>query len=145
MAYKIKINKNGKVNEYIRNEDPDLRDMTNALKVEQQQIRMYGRPEGPTNEDFDINEANLAAFAVRFWHNQFSAQEVIDGATAKLDTLTSINVAVGDALNDPDSTKPEDVRPKKSPSPTSTKASVPSTTITKRAYKRATRSKTSTK
>lgn len=94
MAFQITLLINDKEKTFIRNGDPNLRDITNGLKVEHQQITMHSKPTGPDNADFDANESNLADFAVSFWKNQFSKAEVIDGATLKLGSLDSINTAI---------------------------------------------------
>lgn len=129
MAYIIKLNINGKVNTYVRNGEPGLRDTTNALKVQAQQLRMLGRKDGATNEDYDDNEKNLAKFAVDFWKHQFTETDVIDGAVMSLKSLDSINDAIDDALGKDDSSN-QGVA-KKSRSRTSKKPSTPSMTSTK--------------
>lgn len=130
MSYQIKLMINGKEQLYVRNEEPGLSDITNAMKVQQQQLRMQAREDGPTNKDFDDNEDNLANFAVKFWNAQFNKKAVEDGATASLGSLDSINAAIEDALgNNEDS---EDAEPeKKSQTRTSNKRSTTSTTSTK--------------
>lgn len=130
MAYQIKLNVNGNVNTYVRNGEPGLRDTTNALKVQAQQLRMLGRKDGATNEDYDENEKNLAKFAVDFWKHQFTEADVIDGAVMSLRSLDSINDAIDDALGKDDSDKDQGSG-KKSRSRTSKKRSTPSTTSTK--------------
>lgn len=130
MAFEISLMIDGKENKYVRNGEPGLRDMTNAMKVQQQQLRMYAKEDGPTNADFDANEANLANFAVAFWQGQFTRDQVIDGSVASLKSLDSINQAIDSALSgDEDET---DEKPaKKSPTRTSKKPSTTSTTSTK--------------
>lgn len=130
MAYQIKLNINGSVNTYVRNGEPGLRDTTNALKVQAQQLRMLGRKDGATNEDYDENEKNLAKFAVDFWKHQFTEADVIDGAVMSLRSLDSINDAIDDALGKDDSDEGQGAG-KKSRSRTSKKHSIPSTTSTK--------------
>lgn len=94
MAFQIRLNINDKENLFVRNGDPNLRDMTNALKVQSQQVKMYSKTDGPDESDFDKNESNLANFAVGFWQNQFSKNDVIEGATYRLKTIESINDAI---------------------------------------------------
>lgn len=94
MAFQIKLLINDKEKTFIRNGEPTLRDITNGLKVEHQQVSMYSKSTGPDNADFDANESNLADFAVSFWKNQFTKDDVIDGATLKLGSLDSINNAI---------------------------------------------------
>ena len=127
--YEISLNINGQVNKFVRNGEPGLGDTTAALKVQQQQLRMYAREDGPTNADFDANEANLANFAVNFWNGQFNRADVIAGATKSLKSLDSINKAIADAL-DFDGEEPEEPA-KKSQTRTSKKRSTTSTTSTK--------------
>lgn len=129
MAFQIKLNINDHEKVFVRNGEPNLRDVTNALKVQQQQIRMFARKDGPTNDDHDENENNLANFAVDFWKNQFSKEEVIDGATRSLKSLQSINVAIQETLKDDDSEENGD--PKKSPKKISKKPSKTSASSTK--------------
>lgn len=100
MAFEISLMIEGKPNKFVRNGEPGLRDTTNALKVQQQQLRMYGKDSGPTNADFDANEANLANFAVEFWQGQFNRKQVTDGAVRSLKSLDSINEAVEASLDD---------------------------------------------
>ncbi|AGZ17348.1 tail assembly chaperone [Lactobacillus phage PL-1] len=100
MAYQIKLNIKGETCVFTRNGEPTLRDTTNALKVQQQQLRMLNRKDGPSNDDYDENEKNLAKFAVDFWKNQFTADDVIDGSSISLKSLDSINDAIGDSLSD---------------------------------------------
>lgn len=94
MSFQIRLNINDKENLFVRNGDPNLRDMTNALKVQSQQVKMYSKTDGPDESDFDKNESNLANFAVGFWQNQFSKNDVIEGATYRLKTIESINDAI---------------------------------------------------
>ena len=70
MAYQIKLNIKGETCVFTRNGEPTLRDTTNALKVQQQQLRMLNRKDSPSNDDYDENEKNLAKFAVDFWKKQ---------------------------------------------------------------------------
>lgn len=136
MAFEISLMIDGKANKYVRNGEPGLRDVTNALKVQQQQLRMYAKDTGPTNADFDANESNLANFAVTFWQGQFTKDQAIDGSVASLKSLDSINKAIGAAL---DSGEDSDDKPaKKSPTRTSKKPSTTSTTSTKPASAKAT-------
>lgn len=129
MAFEINLMINGQANKYVRNGEPGLRDTTNALKVQQQQLRMYSKDSGPTNADFDANEANLANFAIEFWKGQFTKQEVIDGTVKSLKSLDSINAAIEASLDDGEEA---DEKPaKKSPTRTSKKRSTTSTTSTK--------------
>ncbi len=46
MAYQIKLNIKGETCVFTRNGEPTLRDTTNALKVQQQQLRMLNRKDG---------------------------------------------------------------------------------------------------
>lgn len=100
MAFEISLMIAGQPNKFVRNGEPGLRDTTNALKVQQQQLRMYSKDDGPTNADFDANEANLANFAVEFWQGQFTKQEVTDGSVKSLKSLDSINEAIEASLDD---------------------------------------------
>ena len=49
-----------------------------------------------TDEQLDEREKRIADFAVRFWKNQFTAEDVLNGAGLK--TVNVINKAVEDAL-----------------------------------------------
>lgn len=118
MAYSITLTIDGKEKVYTRNGEPVLRDMTQALKVQQGQLRMQLRENGPTDQDFEENERHLAEFAVSFWNRQFSAQEVIDGADNS--SLDAINKAIEDSLDD-GSAKKDDEPAKKSRTRTSKK------------------------
>lgn len=134
MAYEITLIIDGKDKKFIRNEEPTLHDITNALKLQRQQTVMYSK-DLPTDEDFDQNEQYLARFAVDFWNQEFTMAEVIDGATR--DALESINIGVADALNQ--GKKPgEKPSPKKSRPRTSTKQSGKSTPSTTPEDKKAT-------
>ena len=66
MAYEIELNIDGEKKKFIRNEPPMLREMTKALIVQQQQLKMYSKDDGPTEDDFNKNEKNLANFAAGF-------------------------------------------------------------------------------
>lgn len=96
MAYKITLMIDNKENEFIRNGEPTLKDLTNALKVQQQQLRMYTKEAGPSDQDFDLNEGYLAKFAVDFWRGGFTKDQAIDGATHE--AMVAINDAIGDSL-----------------------------------------------
>lgn len=129
MAFEISLMIAGQPNKFVRNGEPGLRDTTNALKVQQQQLRMYSKDGGPSNADFDANEANLANFAVEFWQGQFNHKQVTEGSVRSLKSLDSINEAVEASL---DTGEEADDKPaKKSPTRTSKKHSTTSMTSTK--------------
>ena len=136
MAYQIKLNIKGETCVFTRNGEPTLRDTTNALKVQQQQLRMLNRKDGPSNDDYDENEKNLAKFAVDFWKNQFTTDDVIDGSSISLRSLDSINDAIGDSLCDGEEDKKDTA--KKSPKRTSKKPLATLTTSTKQGSLKAT-------
>lgn len=136
MAYQIKLNIKGETCVFTRNGEPTLRDTTNALKVQQQQLRMINRKDGPSNDDYDENEKNLAKFAVDFWKNQFTTDDVIDGSSISLKSLDSINDAIGDSLSDGEEDKKDTA--KKSPKRTSKKPLATLTTSTKQGSLKAT-------
>lgn len=129
MAYILKLNgKDGNEKTYVRNGEPNLRDITNALKVQYQQLKMDAH-DTPTNEETDANEANLARFAVDFWQRQFTIEEVVWGATR--DSLGVINDAIIESLGLEEETGAKSQ--KKSQRTTSRKTSTKSTTSTKTA------------
>ncbi|MCH4170664.1 MAG: hypothetical protein LKF36_05490 [Lactobacillus sp.] len=129
MAYEIELLINGKPAKFIRNEEANLRDIMNATKVQRQQLLMYQNPEGPTNEDVDLNEENLARFAVEFWHKQFTTDDIIWGST--IETVNTITAAVLDALGVVPAEDGDDDDSKKSPSTTSKRSRTNSKTSTK--------------
>jgi hypothetical protein len=114
MAYEIELDISGEKKKFVRNEPPMLREMTKALIVQQQQLKMYSKDDGPTEDDFNKNEKNLANFAVSFWKNQFKADQFIAGCDKN--NMDILNSAIADSLGGGN----ED-SPKKSQSKTSTK------------------------
>jgi hypothetical protein len=119
MAYEIELEINHTKKKYIRNEEPMLHDMNNALKVQRNQMTMWSDGNETNTKVIDENEALLAQFAVDFWHAQFTKAEVINGAN--IDAVNAINTAIEDALGTGESTEDTEKEPKKSPSPTTTK------------------------
>lgn len=132
LEIKLKIGKEEKT--FVRNGDPNLRDLTNALKVQYQQIRMYSKDDGPSNQDIEENLVNTSAFAIDFWNKQFSTDEFILGATENLQSMRAVEKALDATLN------PEGVKgdPKKSRKATPKKPSTISTTSIKENSKKAT-------
>lgn len=118
MAHEITLDINGKPAKFVRNDEPHLADITNAMKTEQHRARMNAKPEGPSADDFEVNEKLLARFAVDFWHDQFTLDDVINGAT--LDAVDSINEGISDTMGYDTSTDPKKTGedPKKSPTKT---------------------------
>lgn len=114
MSYEIDLLINNEKKKFIRNEPPVLKDMTKALIVQQQQIKMYAKDDGPSEDDFNKNEKNLASFAVSFWKNQFKAEQFISGCDKP--NMDILNQALGDSLGGG-----KEKSPKKSLSKTSTK------------------------
>lgn len=134
MAYEITLIIDGKDKKFVRNEEPVLKDITNALKIQRNQMLMYSKDGVPDEKEYDKDEQLLAQFAVDFWHGQFTKQEVIDGATRQ--AMDIINEGIGAALGVGEDEETES--PKPLPSTTSTKRSTKSTASTTCAAKKAT-------
>ncbi|WP_235812235.1 phage tail assembly chaperone G [Schleiferilactobacillus perolens] len=118
MVHEITLDINNKPAKFVRNDEPHLADITNGLKLQQQRLQMWGKPEGPSENDFDVNEKLLAQFAVDFWHGQFTLDDIINGATSA--AVDAINAAIADTMQYNTSTDAKDdgKNPKKSPAKT---------------------------
>ncbi|MFD1431370.1 phage tail assembly chaperone G [Lacticaseibacillus yichunensis] len=136
MAYEIELEIDGKLNKFVRNDEPHLRDINNATKLQRNWLQQMSRDDGATNQDIDEEEQLLAKFAVDFFHGQFTKDEVIDGATK--DAVNNIYVTVSGILAAGQEEPSGDAEPKKSPRRTSTKPSASLTDSTTLAAKKAT-------
>ena len=94
--YELELTIDGKTKKFVRNEEPVLHDMMQALKVQYVQTRMLQRSDGEIPQDADDNEKAIANFAVNFWHGQFKIGDVKQGCNLK--NLDVINIAIRDSL-----------------------------------------------
>lgn len=99
MVYKIKLKIDGKLEEFKRTEQPFLKDITRALILQQHQIQMYQDDKGPTDKQFLKNSEEVSDFAVNFWNNQFSREDVLNGADSK--SMIEISRAIDTSLGTP--------------------------------------------
>lgn len=100
MAYEIKLLIDGEKKTYVRNEPPMLIDMTNAMKYQAHQIKMYNKKDGLTDKDLDQQQKDFAMIASSFWHKQFSEKAFITGADQEaMDVLYKV---IGDSLGTSD-------------------------------------------
>lgn len=113
MVYKIKLNINGKKEEFKRTQPPFLKEITRALILQQHQVAMYSdEKKGPTDKELLNNSKEVAQFAVEFWNNQFSVDDVLNGADSV--AMTNISDAIDDALGVPkDDTETDTAEAKK--------------------------------
>ncbi|MBC6925093.1 phage tail assembly chaperone G [Ligilactobacillus salivarius] len=95
--YDIELVIDGKKKKFERNYPPTLANITDAMKIQRIEIEMVNSGKSfYTDEQLDEREKRIADFAVRFWKNQFTAEDVLNGAGLK--TVNVINKAVEDAL-----------------------------------------------
>ncbi|WP_048703714.1 phage tail assembly chaperone G [Companilactobacillus ginsenosidimutans] len=111
MVYKIKLRIDGKLEEFKRTEPPYLKEITRALILQQHQVAMYQDDDGPTDKQFLKNSEEVADFAVNFWNNQFSRQDVLNGADGK--AMTEVSKAIDDALGTPNDDEVDEGKAKK--------------------------------
>ncbi|WP_099975303.1 phage tail assembly chaperone G [Lactobacillus terrae] len=96
MVYKIKLRIDGKSEEFKRTEPPYLKDITNALILQQHQVAMYSNDKGPTDPQLKNNAKEVSDFASKFWNNQFSSEDVLNGADAN--AMMEISKTIDDCL-----------------------------------------------
>ena len=89
MAYEVNLIINGKKEQFKRTEPPFLKEITRALVLQQHQIRMYGKNDGPTDKDFDNNSKEIAKFASQFFKDQFTQEDFLNGADGENVTVIS--------------------------------------------------------
>lgn len=99
MVYTLKLRIDKKLETFKHTEPPYLKDITRALILQQHQVAMYQDDKGPTDKQFLENSKEIARFAVNFWDNQFSADDVLNGADA--DAMTTISKVIDDSLGTP--------------------------------------------
>lgn len=104
--YELELTIDGNKKKFVRNEEPVLHDMIQALKVQYVQTRMLQRQGGETSQDADDNEKAIADFAVSFWHGQFKTGDVKQGCN--LENLDVINIAIRDSLGAEDEDSEEE-------------------------------------
>lgn len=102
MAYEVKLTIKGEEIPFKRTETPFFKDTTRALILQQHQVKMWGKTNGPTDEDLMNNEKDVANFASSFFNNQFTAKDFIDGAHSE--STVAISKIIDECLgtSDPD-------------------------------------------
>lgn len=82
MPLKLKVQLEGKDSDYERKRPPMLENLLDALKIQRLETEMFGGKEGPTDEQ-DAKRMNLyAEFAVRFWGQGLTKDDIVKGVSA---------------------------------------------------------------
>lgn len=106
--YELELTIDGNKKKFVRNEEPVLHDMIQALKVQYVQTRMLNRQDGETSQDANDNEKAIADFAVSFWNGQFKVGDVKQGCNLK--NLDVINTAIRDSLGAEEDSEEENTK-----------------------------------
>lgn len=118
--YEICLIINDKERKFVRNFPPTLANITDAMKIQRIEIQMINEEKSFfTDEQLDDREKRIADFAVKFWNNQFTADDVLNGADVK--AVSIIQKAIEQALGVENTEAQGDTKPKKSQSKTLTK------------------------
>lgn len=96
MAYEVKLTIKGEEIPFKRTETPFLNDTTRALILQQHQVKMYGKDDGPTDKDLMNNEKDISDFASKFFKNQFTPKDFIEGAHS--DATITISKIIDECL-----------------------------------------------
>lgn len=68
MAYEVKLTIKGEEIPFKRTETPFFKDTTRALILQQHQVKIWDKKDGPTDEDLINNEKDVANFASSFFN-----------------------------------------------------------------------------
>lgn len=118
--YEIELIISGQRKKFVRNQPATLANITDAMKIQRIEIEMINSGNTfYTDEQLDEREKRIADFAVKFWHNQFNAEDVLEGAD--LAEVNIISQAIEDALGVEKNEEDDEKKLKKSRSKTSTK------------------------